>query len=407
MNLKRILIALVRWLPILWKYFCGYISLKLFHKELLKKDIWLIQEKPGEARDNGYHLFKYIRTHHPEINAYFVILHTAKDYAKVFPYGNIIEYNSKDHMLYYLAAKYSISSQACGAFPYMMNKEMFALTSFFRSRKQKCVFLQHGIIKDYMSGDTLFHNAHIHDLFVTSTKQEQSFVTGVYGYPDGYVKKVGLCRFDALHNAKEKENIVLVMPTWRSWLDTGADTIKEKTDFLNSEYSRTYLSLLKNKELQETLEQKNYKLVFYPHYLAQKYIASFDECANDRVIIASKEKYDVQDLLIRSSVLITDFSSVFFDFAYMGKPIAFYQFDEEQFRKGHYQEGYFSYREDGFGKVLKKEDEIVKEIEAIIGRNCVMEEVFKKRREEFFDLVDNKNCERNFKAILSLEERDR
>ena len=42
--------------------------------------------------------------------------------------------------------------------------------------------------------------------------------------------------------------------------------------------------------------------------------------------------------------MITDYSSVFFDFSYMRKPVIFYQFDEKKFRKAQYAEGYFSYK---------------------------------------------------------------
>lgn len=44
-------------------------------------------------------------------------------------------------------------------------------------------------------------------------------------------------------------------------------------------------------------------------------------------------KYDVQQLLKESLLLITDYSSVFFDMMYMNKPVIFYQFDENQYRK--------------------------------------------------------------------------
>ncbi len=406
-HFKRLLKVLLRWIPVLLKYAAGYFSLHLFHRELLKKEIWLISEKRGEARDNGYHLFKFIRTNHPEINAYFVITPDAKDREKVLPYGNLIDHDSKEHMLYYLAAKYSINSQSCGAYPYEMIPEIFRFTRIFRNPKQKCVFLQHGIIKDAMPDKKMFHKSNIHDLFVASAKRERDFIISEYGYPENYVVQAGLCRFDNLtQSSSAKEKTVLVMPTWRSWLQVRNGSNEERQVFFDSEYCQTYISLLKNKELYGLLEQYDYRLVFYPHYGVQKYLDCFADCANERVIIASKEKYDVQDLLIRSGILITDFSSVYFDFAYMGKPVVYYQFDEEKFFDGHYQKGYFSYRKDGFGKVVREESELLDELKLIIDRGCTMDVEYKKRREDFFDLIDSKNCERNFNAILSLEERN-
>lgn len=402
-KLKRIIKTFARWCPVLIKYILGYISLQMFHRELLKKDIWLISEKRGEARDNGYHLYKYIRTNHPEINAYYVIMSGSQDYKKVSPFGNLIELDSKEHMLYYLAAKYSINSQTCGAYPYIMIPEIFRITKIFRNPKQKCVFLQHGITKDAMPEKNLFYETGIIDLFVSAAKREKDFIIKQYGYPEVKVPEVGFCRFDNLNNHNLNiENIVLVMPTWRRWLKT----IEKYDEFLTSEYCEKYVSLLKSEKIAEILCRYGYKLVFYPHHGMQGFLECFAGCANERIIIASKDDYDVQDLLIRSKVLITDFSSVYFDFAYMGKPVIYYQFDEEKFFAGHYQRGYFSYRRDGFGNVTVDETELLDELEAVLERGCVMEAEFCQRREAFFDLIDAKNCERNFNAILSLEGRD-
>lgn len=412
-KVKKTLETMVRWFPIGMKYIEGYLSLHLFHRELLHKDIWLINEKKGEARDNGFHLYRYIRTEHPEINAYFVITKDSQDRSKVAEFGNLIETDSKEHMLYYLAAKFSISSQMCGAYPYLMNPGFFKLTKIFRNPKQKCVFLQHGIIKDAIPISTLYYKTGIHDLFVTSTEKEQSFVTNEYGYPEGWVQKLGLCRFDALHEAKDrKEPFILVMPTWRSWLRSKNAAKKaseaEMEKFQNSEYYQVYASLLKNTQLQELLEQRNYKLIFYPHYGMQSYIDAFDKFNSERIMIANRKDYDVQDLLIRSSILITDYSSVFFDFSYMNKPMIYYQFDEEHFCEKHYQRGYFSCREHGFGPVVTDEDDLLQELTPmVISNGSIIDETYKMRRDNFFDLADNKNCKRNFEAILSLNEEKR
>ena len=42
-------------------------------------------------------------------------------------------------------------------------------------------------------------------LFVTSTYDEWKYVNDRYGYPEGYVQELGLCRFDQLHDMKVKK----------------------------------------------------------------------------------------------------------------------------------------------------------------------------------------------------------
>ena len=58
----------------------------------------------------------------------------------------------------------------------------------------------------------------------------------------------------------------------------------------------------------------------------QRFLDEFTTCS-ERIIIADWKKYDVQGLLKESALLITDLSSVFMDFAYMRKPMIYYQFD--------------------------------------------------------------------------------
>ena len=66
---------------------------------------------------------------------------------------------------------------------------------------------------------------------------------------------------------------------------------------------------------------------------------------------------DLQDLLRRAAFLVTDYSSVAMDFAYMQKPLLYYQFDLDEFRANQYKAGYFDFVRDGFGPVCTTEGE--------------------------------------------------
>lgn len=105
--------------------------------------------------------------------------------------------------------------------------------------------------------------------------------------------------------------------------------------------------------------------------------------------------------------LVTDYSSIAMDFAYMGKPLCYYQFDYKKFREKHYAEGYFSYEADGFGPVCYTEEELVKSLFACVGKDFYEEEKYKKRRKEFFTLRDTDNCKRNFQAVRELVKNSR
>ena len=377
------------------------------NRSLLKQNIWLIREKRDEARDNGYHFFKYLREHHPEIHAFYVITRRSVDRYKIEQYGNLIEADSWQHCLYFLAAKYSIGSQPYGAFPFRFGAKEMNYVQMLCNQKQKVVFLQHGIIKDKLAVNSFGYNFCNIDYFVTSAQREYDFVKATYQYPDDAIGCVGLARFDRLLTEHIVEDKILVMPTWRMWLasnPTESDQEKKKR-FNESGYFKAYSNLLQDKSLIQYLRNHNYTLVFYMHYKLQPYSEMFRLFENDVIIIADQKNYDVQDLLMSSKLMITDYSSVYFDFAYMNKPVIYYQFDKEQFRQGHFAEGYFSYEKDGFGPCFDKWENMRQYIFDMIDKQCCQPEQYDLRVQDFFNLRDNHNCERTYNAIKSLEER--
>ncbi len=389
------------------KLLFAWVVLHAFKRNLLKQNIWLILEKRDEARDNGFHFYKYLKENHKNINAFYVIANHSSDIYKVEKYGNLIDADSFEHCIYYLAANFSIGSQPYGAYPFRLNVRQLMFIQKLLNRNQTVVFLQHGIIKDKLPISSFSYSVCNIDYFVTSSKREYEFVKETYGYPDHAIGCVGLARFDYLHTAHNVEDTLLVMPTWRKWLDTGKtrNSNKHANSFYNSEYYISYANLLQDDAIIRYLRKNNYKLVFYMHYKMQPYVEAFRCFENDVIVIADKSNYDVQDLLMSSKLLITDYSSIFFDFAYMNKPLLYYQFDKEQFRKSHYAEGYFSYEDDGFGPCFDNYEDMRQYIFDMIDKQCEQPSEYDLRVKAFFDLRDDHNCERTFNAIKTLEER--
>ena len=95
---------------------------------------------------------------------------------------------------------------------------------------------------------------------------------------------------------------------------------------------------------------------------------------------------DVQQLLKESLLLVTDFSSVYFDFAYMHKPVIYFQFDEDAFYDEHYHKGYFDYRRDGFGDVCLNVTSVVKSITEVFINQFNMDKKYLDRTTRFFTL---------------------
>lgn len=355
--------------------------------------VWLISERGKDARDNGYFFFEWLRRYHPEIHTYFVISPESADYEKVSKIGKVVAFGSFRHYVLYAMAKYRISTHAWGGD--LPNAGYFKKTGLYKISKKRQIFLQHGITKDYQPG--LAYPQIMPDLFICGAKPEYEYVKHHFGHPEGVVQYTGFARFDNLKNVQPR-NQILVMPTFRKWLQHD-----DRGQFLREEYFAKWQSVLDNSGLRQVLREKGLELFFYPHYEIQKFVTCFhSDCPQIR--IAAFEDYDVQKLLMESKLLVTDFSSVFFDFAYMEKPVLYYQFDRNRYTHEHYDYtvGYFDYDSMGFGKVLMDEEQLVEAIVNCIEENFSVDEVYGERRRKFFPIIDNRNCERIYHAISNL-----
>ena len=109
---------------------------------------------------------------------------------------------------------------------------------------------------------------------------------------------------------------------------------------------------------------------------------------------------------MRASLFITDYSSLFFDFAFLKKPIIYAQFDIEEYRK-YIPKDYFEYKRDGFGPLCNKIDCVIDEIIKELNNNCRLQNNYLKRINKYFYFFDKNNNERIYNAIISNSEKKR
>ncbi|MFR6467707.1 MAG: CDP-glycerol glycerophosphotransferase family protein [Ruminococcus sp.] len=86
----------------------------------------------------------------------------------------------------------------------------------------------------------------------------------------------------------------------------------------NSEYLNCWLELLSSSDLKDIINKYKLEVIFYPHRNMQQYIEVFDK-VGQYITVADWRKFDIQELLKSSAMLVTDYSSVFFDMVYMKK----------------------------------------------------------------------------------------
>ena len=194
----------------IWKLLICYIPALVYKKT--HTPFWIISEAPSEARDNGYWLFKYIRSKHPEQPCVYAIKRNSPDYQKVNDLGPVVEHGSLRHWFLYLSADKIISSQkAMGP-----NAAICNFLEVYGFLKNERYFLQHGVVANDLKW--LYYNATKFTKFFCGAYPEYRFVSDVFGYPKGKVQYTGLCRYDGLHSKKNRERMVLIMPTWREWI---------------------------------------------------------------------------------------------------------------------------------------------------------------------------------------------
>jgi len=368
------------------------------------QDAYVIMDRDTQADDNGEHFYRYLKENRSDLNIFFVLSKKSHDFNRLQKEGfNLLPFDSLKHKFALLNAKYLISSHAD---KYVVD---YMKASYYRDMLDyKFIFLQHGIIRDDIS--TWLNNKEI-DLFITSMPSEYKSIAGNsrYKFTEKEVVLTGLARHDRLLSRSEPtENVILIMPTWRNSLvgDLKNMSAKRETtdEFYNSDYAKYWKSLLHSKRLKELVDRYNYKVVFFPHVNMSIYIDWF-EAPSWIEVRTHKSDPILHKLFRRSKIMITDYSSVFFEMAILKKAILYYQFDFDYMYGGNHSSllGYFDFERDGFGTVSYREDDLLLNLEKILKNGG---EPFKKyldRMDKALPFRDGKNRERTIKEIEKLD----
>lgn len=361
---------------------------------------WVLMDRDTQADDNAEHLYRYIHKNHPEINARFVLRKNSHDWKRLKNEGfKLLAFGSLSHKLALLNAKHLVSSQVESYVKYLPQGNYNDLM------RRDTTYLKHGVIKDDLSArlnpKSLRH-------VVTSARREYDSICAdetAYKFTNREVALTGLPRHDRLIRKRDDvtANTILIMPTWRSSLvSTTADaygySVKNQA-FMQSDFYKNWTSFLNSPKLLELATEHGYELVFFPHAELRAYV---DEFRAEQVrIVGHADVGSIQDLFLDAAIMITDYSSVAFEMAYLERPILYYQFDEAfVFGGGHiYEQGYFDYRRDGFGPVCTNEAKLLQQLELALANRCKPCELYHQRMQDFFSFRDSRCCERVFNLI--------
>lgn len=366
----------------------------LFAKVFTKKTRLLFCERGYDAQDNAFVLFNYLSKNKDFVCKYVITKKGGKHAA--IQKNKQIKFGSLKHLFYLNYCDDIITTHYMLFIPCDISTK--SKTRLFKLRS-KIVFLQHGIAENYLP--SLVYPECKVDIFSCTVHSEYEYVLSNYNHPQGVVRKIGMPRFDKLFENKKDANsfvfkTILVMPTWRMWINKNISF--EQTDFY-----KQWASLLSSSELNSFLKNNNLQVRFVLHSQLRDYLRFFKKFESDEILIidtTDKPDESIQELLISSDMLITDYSSVAFDFGFMNKPVYYFCFDYSLFFSNHYKPGFFDYRKDGFGPFFEDANNLLLSIKRFSYKDWELK--YREKIDLFFRDVEKNCCERYEEVIKKL-----
>jgi CDP-glycerol glycerophosphotransferase len=326
---------------------------KLLRWRTRHRPVWLVGERPETAQDTGVALFEHLRQAHPEIDARYVITRDSPDLARVADDPNTVMFGSRRHVESALAARRILGSHHS---EYLLPVRG---PKFERNVKATRVFLQHGVMgtKNMVANYGYGAPGFTADAFIVSSERERRMIEDDFGWPPERVFVTGLARHDRLFTENPPpERRILVMPTWRDWLQN-RDAVRA------GEFHARWEGLLHSSQLWEFLRANDLVADLYLHANLQHYADLFDL---SHVTVIRHGDIAVQDLLLRSMAVITDYTSAAIDFSFLDRPVFYYQFDRTRFigrRPSH-----FDLDEELPGEIVATQAELMRALTAAAGR---------------------------------------
>jgi CDP-glycerol glycerophosphotransferase len=355
------------------------------------KPVWLIGEQSFKAQDNGLAFFRYMRTHHREVDAFYVIDRAAPDRSNLEGLDHVVEYRSMEHLDLMFRAERVLGTHHP---EYLYPSRSRTFESMVDPVK---VFLQHGVIAirrvDPLYGRSV--KGFDTDLFLVSSDREKQIIVDDLGYRPEEVAVTGLARFDTLFDGEDpvRPGQIFVMPTWREWL-------QNETEFLGSEYYLRWTELLHSERFQQMLAAHDAEAIFHLHPNMRMFAEHFSA---PHVRLVEQGEESVQRMLKRSSVLITDYSSVGADFSFLGKSVIYYQFDAARFLRDG---AHIDLSSELPGPSVSGLGTLLARLEEALERGGKISPEYAPRADRLIAHRDTKNSERIFQAAAAAEHRD-
>ena len=149
-----------------------------------------------------------------------------------------------------------------------------------------------------------------------------------------------------------------------------------------------------NFDLLEEELSEGFIILFRAHYLVAN---QFNFEKHKGFVYDVSEHSDINELYLISDMLITDYSSVFFDYANLKRPIIYYMYDFEEYRDEL--RGFYLSLDELPGPIVKTEEDLVRQVKKL-DYSFEIDEKYRKFNDKFNYLDDGKASERVIERIF-------
>jgi CDP-glycerol glycerophosphotransferase len=376
-----------------------------------RKQRWVFGSWYGEKYfDNTKYLYEYVLENHKEIDAIWI----CKDEKIV----NQINSNGGKALLYgSWKANYNVIT---AKFVFMTQKYLDLAPLYLIGGAVK-IQLWHGVAFKKIGYDSFEIKTNFlkkinqgiqnilfkYDVHIASSEEYKNKLAKAFKIEKNSIIDIGQPRNDiffdnkyvsnrkniVLNELNDKYNMGLENKKIISYLPTFRDKRSVNFDF-------TKLKESQRQRLIGILEKYNCVILQKAHYVDSKQ-GSINLNKNNQYIFNLDSNIDTQDLLLSTDILITDYSSCYFDFLLLNRPIIHYVYDYDQY-KNQDRGLYYSIDKAKGGAVGYNFEELIVCIENYLQNEKLDGLLRKKTREEFVNYENGKSSEEITNYILAM-----
>ena len=364
------------------------------------KNIWLTFDKLYKGGDCGEYFYKYmVNRKDPDVTPAYVIKADAPDRKRLEKEGYVpLRFGSREQKLSYLYARMIFATHSSvHAFNGYNAWEIRYIQDRLRA-VNTCI--QHGLSVQNLEADSNRIVNNNKRYYCASRCEIENLSRPEYDYGKETLRLTGIPRYDGLVNDDRRQ--ILITPTWRSYIamtSVMGAARPYNPEFKNTEYFRIFEELLSDEQLLETARRTGYKVIYllHPVISAQKK----DFTAHEGIELLSALETDYETILTQSSLMVTDYSGVQFDFAYMRKSVVYYH---PPTLPPHYTGGGFDYEMQGFGEICTQKDALVELLCGYMEQGCALKPFYRARQDEFFAFDDRESCRRIYEDARAYQD---